>query len=292
MLWGVIFIDMKLTESDLVYIIKKCVTLLEESFSERGYLHEGASSILYHWISAEYLLELLRNNRFSTCDPEYSASTRDYYAPRGKDSRWIDGEGRRHISFTRNGNPAEGYPILKYGEFGDGELSCMCRLTLDGDMLNRCCNFVDNGRRNNFEVHPMDWANADGLSYEEGATNGKTWMMYSGSETYSPNLAYDNNGSTNDYSINKYSDLYHHPMSQAEDRLTTTAEFIPNASKYIKKIDVYIRYNEENAEELREVMPTLKKIQYLSKRLGLPCYFHKDIKKMYPASDKGVSFGR
>ena len=263
-------LKIKITDNDIRYMVNECI---------RKVIVEGASSILYHWINIEYLYDILKSNRFKTCEPEMNSAS--YYDNRN--DGYIDGKDQRFISLTRNGNPSEGYPILKYGEFGDGEISCMCRITIDGDLLTKYCNFYDEeGKRHNIKVRPMDWAHDDGISYEHGATNGKTWMMYSNSETYDNNYAYDNMGSSNDIHLNYYSDKYHHPYSQAEDRLTTTAKYIPNANRYIKRIDIYFRNGEEYEEELKEVAKYINGIKRLSKKLSIPLYIHNNIKTMLP----------
>lgn len=255
----------EITLKDIKYMVTECVKRL---------MNESASSILYHWINLKNLVKLLQKNSFFTCDPEYAS-----YKRSNEHFGWIDGENIRFISFTRNGNPSEGYPILKYGEFGDGEISCMCRLTINGDMLNTYNNFKDEtGKKNKLKVSPMDWAYKDGFAQEKGATNGKTWMMKSNDKTYNSNLEIIGNQSSNDIYPGYYSDVYHHPYSQAEDRLTTTAKYIPNANKYITRIDIYLMEPEENIEE----RDYIKQIRRYCKKLSIPLYFHKQIKDMLP----------
>lgn len=254
---------MKINENRLNKIIDRCVKLV---------INEGASSILYHYLDMEYLLDLLRHNSFRTCEPEM------YLDFDNKQAQYVNGNDIRFISFTRNGNPAEGYPRVKYGEFGDGELSCVCRLTIDGNLLNRYNNFKDKeGKRQNLKVKPIDWAYYD-MASEHGASNGKTWMMNSSDSTYDVNY-WDDNIYSSESSHGEYNDIYHHPYSQAEDRLLTKAKFIPNANKYIKKIDILIRDNEEYESEIQKLRPMIFEIQELAHRLNIPIFIHNNIKQ-------------
>lgn len=244
--------------------------------SQHNRLFESATSVLFHYINLDYLVDALEKNALRTCDPE---KTLDYL---NGVTKYINGEDVRFISLTRNGNPSEGYPIMKYGEFGDGELSCICRLTLDGNALNVYSNFKDkNGKRQNMKFQPIDWAYNDGIGFESsGYGDGKNWMMHSDDSTYSPAIAYDDMWSSEDTALDGYSDKYHHPYAQAEDRLLTKSEYIPNANKYIKQIDIYIRkFSHENyvVNDLKEQMPYIKKIKRLAKKLGIPCLIHSTI---------------
>lgn len=255
--------------------------------SVRIILSETATSVLYHYLNLEHLEELLKNNRFRTSEPETTLDIDN-----NGEVKYIDGENLRYLSLTRNGNPFEGFPIIKYGEFGDGETSCICRITIDGDALNKYCNFKDsNGKQQNFKVKPIDWAYNDGGSVEAGyPRDGKNWMMQSDDMTGNDNYHYDKMYSKLDKTIYRepvytmaYSDTYHHPYSQAEDRLTTTAEYIPNANKYIKCIDIYIRKNRKIdyiQDEISELKPVLGNIKKLAKQRGIPVNIYSNLKKM------------
>jgi len=268
---------LKITESDLKHIIKESVKKI---------LSERATSVLYHYLNLDYLEDLLKNNSFRTSDPETAFDIDN------KKMKYIDGENLRCLSLTRNGNPFEGYPVMKYGEFGDGELSCVCRLTIDGDALNRYCNFKDStGKQQHMKVKPIDWAYHDGGSVDAGyPRGGKNWMMSSDEVMYNNNYFYDKMYSSLDdtiprspYYMSAYSDTYHHPYSQAEDRLTTTAEYIPNANKYIKCIDIYIRKNSRDEyikDEIQELKPLILNIKKLAKQRGIPVNIYSNIRKM------------
>lgn len=263
---------MILTENDICNLVKESVLRL---------VSEGATSVLYHFINLEYLQDLLKRNSFRTCEPEV------YFD--GDETKYINGKNLRFISFTRNGNPYEGYPIIKYGEWGDGELSCICRLTIDGNALNRYSNFKDeHGKRQNLKVNPIDWAWYDGTGAENGySRDGKSWMMQSDGDNYQPNYRFDKMYSKLDKKAHmdphSYSDVYHHPYSQAEDRLVTTAEFIPNASKFITAIDIYVRSHRRDKyvkEELEELKPTIINIKKLAASLGIPVNIYYNVAKM------------
>lgn len=92
-----------------------------------GLIVEGASSRLFHFLNGCHLLRMLRRGSMRTCAPE------SYVSSVGR--RFIDGAGVRYMSFTRNKNAGEGYPLLKYGGVGDGDDKFICRVELDGDYL-------------------------------------------------------------------------------------------------------------------------------------------------------------
>lgn len=239
-------------------------------------LNEAASAMLYHYLNIKALYELLKHNCFRTCNPERRFARNS--DSDGNEYEYINGENVRYISLTRNPNPNEGFPIIKYGEFGDGDLICVCRLTINGDALNTYCNFKDsNNKQQNIKVKPFDWAYHDEFMRNPVLSNGKEWMMNSEDSMYTNYL-----GGHFDAGDKEYSDKYHHPYSQAEDRLLTKAEFIPNANKYIKQIDVFVReyqnspYDNTNQEYQRE-MEYLKKIKLEARRLKIPLKIHTDI---------------
>lgn len=240
-------------------------------------LTEAASSLLYHYLNIGNLYELLKYNRFRTCEPERYI-TNSEVTPEDDRFDYINGKDIRYISLTRNPNPNEGYPIIKYGEFGDGDLLCVCRLTVDGDALNTYCNFKDgDNRQQNMKVKPIDWAYYDMARDYGGYPNGKEWMMNSKDSMYTDYL-----GGKFDVGDKEYSDKYHHPYSQAEDRILTKAEYIPNANKYIKYIDIFVRENQNSLynntqEEYNKEMEFLKKIKLGARRLKIPLKIHSDI---------------
>ena len=281
--------DNDVESSDLGEMLSLYLNMGNDAISEsrirrivRQAINEIASPILYHYINIDNLYLLLRDNAFRTCNPEkYMLSKKYNISKRPTDSM-------RFLSFTRNGNPAEGYPIIKLGEYGDGDCSCICRLTIDGNAFNTYNNFKDDeGNRQKFEVHPFDWGYKSGYAQRRGYTNGKTENMQSTSFYKSPYFVHDNLNTNVDDDFNeKYSAMYHHPFSQSEDRLSTNAELIPNATKYIKKIDVYLRDSEyfkqdfeqkqDDIEQERRFMKASKRLAY---ELGIPFEIHRSMKK-------------
>ncbi len=243
-------------------------------------LNESATPLLYHYIDAEHLCKLLEKNAFRTCEPEMNCNIDS-----GR-MEYTNGDGVRFISLTRNPNPTEGYPIYKYGEYGVGDTACMCRLTIDGNALNTYSNFKDeNGKRRSFKVKPFDWMYHN-MSDGFGAVNGKEYMFYSNDSMAPSNSWKDKAYSSINKSDYGYDDKVHHPYSQAEDRLTTKSEYIPNANKYIKKIDILFpsEYDEEFASEIKNIKPYIRKIKELCEQLNIPLRLHNNIKSLqkYP----------
>lgn len=243
-------------------------------------LDESASSCLYHFIEPRYLVSLLRRNSFRTCNPE------TYYSDGEK--KYVDGEGQRYISFTRNRNHKEGYPVIMLDGNGASAFdSIICRISIDGDALNRFSNFKSGQKkRHNLKVRPMDWAYYDNNRgdvftfldmYDVAATNGKEWMMKSDRGMYHPHWGTDGGSSEDVYG--EPSDVYAHPYSQAEDRLTTDAKFIPNANKYIRCIDIYVReneykYSDEGDRISDKDFSYLRQISNYAQKLGIQVNFY------------------
>lgn len=261
---------MALNNSKLCSIIRECVT---------NVLRESASSKLYHFIEFYHFKELAVNDCFTPTDFE-------------KD--WFNG--KNSMSFSRTKTFREGWPTIMYSAFdGKGDDWCAIRLTIDGDMLNRKSNFKVDGKRYNMNVKPFDWAykdNGDGDPDEfadnyDGvfARNGKEWMMQSDNytETYLP-INYGKK-TTKEY-VNGISDKQGHPYSQAEDRLTTYANKIPNASQFITRVDILLlpyNFNDNNFESRKELYGIIT-----SSKLAGKIHVYKDMRSLEMNSNEVV----
>lgn len=207
-------------------------------------------------METQFLVSLLRRNSFRTSPPELSNDA--------------DGNlvyiysNQRFISFTRNRNPLEGYPVLMLSGMNHAAFdSIFCRVTLDRHTLKNHSNFKSkNGKQHHFKMAPFDYTYNEfryGSSsimeeYDVDALNGKEWMMKS--DSYFENMYGEIDGESSEDCVGILSDVYSHAYSQAEERLTTDIAFIPNANRYIRCVDIYVREN----------------MQRLSANLGVPFY--------------------
>lgn len=226
----------RLTESDLHRIVKESVNRI---------LNEMASTLLYHFLSFYRFEQLVETNSLT---------------PTSFEKKYVGG--KNSLSLSRTKSFREGWPVIMYsGDDGKGDDWCAIRLTLDGDMINRKPNFKLDNKQYNISVKPFDWAYKE---YNDGdpytfadehngifAHNGKEWMMNSDSDTstYLP-INYGKKTSKN-YATN-VGDKQGHPYSQAEDRLTTYADRIPNASNYIIRVDILLlpyNFTKDNYED-------------------------------------------
>lgn len=214
--------------------------------------------MLYHFLETQFLVSLLRKNSFRTSPPELSNDA--------------DGNlvyiynNQRFISFTRNRNPLEGYSVLMLSGMNHAAFcSIFCRITLDRQTLKNHSNFKSkNGKQHHFKMAPFEYTYNEyryGSSsikeeYDVDALNGKEWMMKS--DSYFENMYGEIDGESSEDCVGILSDVYSHAYSQAEERLTTDVVFIPNADKYIRCVDIYVREN----------------MQRLSANLGVPFYLH------------------
>ena len=148
---------------------------------------------------------------------------------------------------------------MNHAAFG----SIFCRVTLDRHTLKNHSNFKSkNGKQHQFKVAPIDYSynefryesSSIKEDYEVDAQNGKEWMMKS--DSYYENMYGEIDGGSSEDSVGILSDVYSHAYSQAEERLTTDVAFIPNANRYIRCVDIYVREN----------------MQRLSANLGVPFY--------------------
>lgn len=245
----------RLTESDLHKIVKESVKMI---------LTERASNLLYHFLSFDRFEEMVNTDSFTPSSSEYI---------------WHDG--KNTMSFSRTKSFREGWPTIMYsGLDGKGDDWCAIRLTIDGDLINRKPNFKVDGKQYNMSVEPFDWAykqynNGDPYEFADElggifAQNGKEWMMQSNdyTETYLP-INYGKKTRPN-YTTG-IGDKQGHPYSQAEDRLTTYASKIPNASQYILRVDILLlpyNFNEENIEE-REILYNIITSSQLSDKIHI-----------------------
>lgn len=214
--------------------------------------------MLYHFLETRFLVSLLRRNSFRTSPPEL-------WSKKVRNPAYIYSK-QRFISFTRNRNPLEGYPVLMLSGMNHTAFdSIFCRVTLDRHTLKNHANFKSkNGKQHQFKVTPIDYTynevRYESFSIKEeddvDAQNGKEWMMKS--DSYFENTHGEIDGSSSEDSEGILSDVYSHAYSQAEERLTTDVVFIPNANRYIRCVDIYVREN----------------MQRLSANLGVPFYLH------------------
>lgn len=214
--------------------------------------------MLYHFLETQFLVSLLRRNSFRTSPPEL-------WSKKVRNPAYIYSK-QRFISFTRNRNPLEGYPVLMLSGMNHTAFdSIFCRVTLDRHTLKNHANFKSkNGKQHQFKVAPIDYTynevRYESFSIKEeddvDAQNGKEWMMKS--DSYFENTHGEIDGSSSEDSEGILSDVYSHAYSQAEERLTTDVVFIPNANRYIRCVDIYVREN----------------MQRLSANLGVPFYLH------------------
>ncbi len=236
----------KLTETDLCNIIKESVTSV---------LKESASNLLYHFLSFDRFEALVKTDSFT---------------PTGFEKKWHNG--KNTMSFSRTKSFREGWPIIMYsGDDGKGDDWCAIRLTIDGDLFNKKPNFKVNGKQYNMLIKPFDWAykihnNGDPYTFADEhdgafAYNGKEWMMQSNDYTssYLP-INYGKKSDKMGY-VDGVGDKQGHPYFQAEDRLTTYANAIPNANQYILRVDILLlpyNFSERNLNERMSLYKLIK----------------------------------
>lgn len=214
--------------------------------------------MLYHFMETQFLVNLLRRNSFRTSPPEVSSDAEG-------NSVYIYSK-QRFISFTRNRNPLEGYPVLMLSGMNHAAFdSILCRVTLDRHTLKNHANFKSkNGKQHHFKMAPIDYTynevkyecSSIKEEYDVDAQNGKEWMMKS--DSYFENMYGEIDGTSSEESDGILSDVYSHAYSQAEERLTTDVVFIPNANRYIRCVDIYVREN----------------MKRLTSNLQVPFYLH------------------
>lgn len=239
----------KLSESKLHNIIKNAITTV---------LKESASRRLYHFLSFDRFEEIVNT---------------DCFTPSSNEKKWHNG--KNAMSFSRTKTFREGWPTIMYSGYdGKGDDWCAIRLTINGDLINRKPNFKLDGKQYNMSVKPFDWAykdNNDGDpecladNYGNGiwAQNGKGWMMQSDNytDTYLP-IKYKNGYPS------CVGDKQGHPFSQAEDRLTTHASKIPNASQFILRVDILLmpyNFNENNLEDRLHLYNIIRQSDFSNK---------------------------
>lgn len=233
-----------------------------ESHTEKKQLKEAATSLLYHFLTPEYLLSLLNRNSFKL----------------SKDEQSYNGKGRYFLSLTRNRNFKEGYPVIMMSGENHAVIdNLVCRLTIDGEALNTFVNFKFHGKQHNAKTEPFDFANKDlkGEDYMNGSENGKEWMLKSDDGFCTP--------------IGYMDDKSHHPYSQAEDRLTSDVPYLPNADKFITCIEIYaINTPLANQEDDRKENACLRKIISMAKQRNIPIFLYNS-SSAFNYSKKGAS---
>ena len=179
-------------------------------------LTEGATPLLYHFCSIESLQKMLQEDKMWLNGNEAS----------------YNGSYDNFASFTRNKNSKQGYPYMQSRYSGGGGTSynpgsawMMCRIEFDGNVMNTYNQFKDDQKQSyHFKVKPFDYIY--NLNKEEGESN------LNGKEEH---MSYLNTDADEE--------LYRQPFSQAEDRLVSDADYIPNIKKYINRVDILIESN-------------------------------------------------
>ena len=235
--------------------LKKCKALdnVKQLPTNESIMMESASSVLYHFMAPDNFGILAEENRFTPSEDEQN----------------LNGQGMRYMSFSRTGSFREGFPILLQSDCGYGADWGVVRLTLDGDLLNRYNTFkVGQGRgkpkvRHNMKFKPFDWSYHDygpnfGDEYDidERIDNGKEWMMKS-TGSFDVSIPYDDSTDP----MSRVYDNEGHPYSQAEDRMVTTASIIPNASRFIKCVDIIVNlsnFRDDNANDRQILFDCIK----------------------------------
>lgn len=220
---------------NMIYQESKNVFISESQY--KRLFKEGASSILYHFLAFDEFAHIIKT---------------DCFTPSNAESDWHNGQNT--MSLTRTKSFREGWPALFFsGEEGKSDTWCAIRLTLDGDLMNTKSNFKNDGKQYNMSVKPFDWSYKDMNNgdpdwfidnYGAYAQNGKEWMMQSDDST------------TSLLTGEELNDRQAHPFSQAEDRLTTYANKIPNATSFILRVDILLipdEFNDGNIDKREEM---------------------------------------
>lgn len=230
-------------------------------------LFEGCTDILYHFVNCESLLGILSKDRLITNKEEASYNKAGY---------------PNSISFSRTGSFREGFPTLLHAdEWCKGDDWCMIRLKIDGNALSRMNQVIEKDRRKRVHVEPFDWAYheygksiKDEFSLENddsNPVNGKEWMMASnGNSTSSVPVGPRPIKCFGKYT---YSDREAHPYAQAEDRLMTDADAIPQAHRIIEQISIVLVRNNFTEENLQE-RKRLRRAILMADKPGKPFYEH------------------
>lgn len=172
---------------------------------------EITSSRCYHFCGWDSLKKILRNNQFALRTNITSRS-----------EHWNQPNKRFYMSLTRNGDGRVGYQSYFSNE------GLICRIELDGDKLN-----------DNYRIRPVNWvANGDYDTVEKRAKR-KAKGDVTSKERYTRISANGN--------IPYFARIQ--DEVENEDRVFSNKSIIPNASSYIKRIDVLINDTSEYAKE-------------------------------------------
>jgi len=205
----------RLDESDLVNIVKN--TLKEMKMK----LNEYASALLYRFVTIDDFFGLVNYDRFKMNEDEPKFNN-----------------GKNSLSFTRVKSFREGYPTTMRFDW------CAIRLTVDGDLINRKPNFKENGKQMNMKVKPFDYWYKD----LGGVQNGKQLSMVKNKNDMEHYTTLPIGRLKDDGNFN-VTRLQSHSYNETEDRLYSDSKTIPNAHKYILRVDILLmpyKFNQNN----------------------------------------------
>ena len=217
--------------------------------TDKTVLTERLSPVLWHFCWLDSMLNILRTNSFQLSESEVDREALPGVAGWTKRCRW-------YMCTTRSKTSDEGYSKIVSDDNREG----YARIQLDGDALNS----VARGKASDyFGKRGEEDVMGKRLLYkniESGKYNGKTVADVYG-EKYGP--VQDN---------------------EKEDTLWYNKNVLPNANKYIQRVDVLI----PTQETLRDNLQLFKMIHSAAVYLHIPVFFYTKKKEMDLQTDKTV----
>ena len=186
---------------------QKLKSLISEEVM-KAMMKEAALDREFHYIMLHYLNAMIKNNEIHLSHAEQEKNG-----------------GKNFLSLTRNRSNQQGFQYGRYVNSDFSHAANYARIEFDGQALNNV---------RNVKVKPYDYAYNEDSYGDMEKMNGKQYHQ----------SAYENDDWAQ-YDDDDAMGLKHQFFSQAEDRLMTDADSIPNPLKYITRIDVMVRDEEK-----------------------------------------------
>ena len=230
--------------------------------TNRKIINEGVSPVVFHFCPLSVMYQISLNDTFNLSETgKYDSDKRMnsfYTGKKAQDGQVIRKTYPYYMCFSRTPSSMVGYQRMRIEKTGGEWTNSLVRIELDGNALNARFKgapvnfFTEKNQSKNSDLAKKyemgrDWSNFRAIPSRNGTRTDK--MAFSNGNLVkreipkiNPDAHKRGRTSFSDFGKPKvdYQELERNRMSEYEDRIFSYEKTIPNASRYIKRIDIKI----------------------------------------------------